>query len=302
MGNFKHAIWMAALLLTACASTREAPRAACDRACMGAILNQYLAAVVSHDPASAGLADNARTTENGYEVAPGAGMWTTATALGGVQRRYLDPVSGQAVYFGLIEEAGGPAIVSLRIKVVGRKISEVEWVIGRKGDALYSPAGLIAEPPGEGVQPPQAVSREEMAAAANSYFDGLQGHDGNLVRHVVGCVRLENGTRVTGRAAPAVPGNTAVEFGAGDCASGLDRMTQINAVVQRRFPVVDEEAGVVVGTAMFLRPPGGALRRDGTPWPRLLLTEIFVLDRGQIKSIYAAMHYMSPDAPETTGW
>lgn len=287
-------------LLAGCATPRDS--GACDRTCLRSTLDAYLTAVATHDPAKAPLAASPRSTENGYVVATGEGVWKSVTGLGSVQRRYIDPVSGQAVFFGLVEETGGPAIVSLRIKVVDRRIIEAEWVIGRKGDALYSPAGLTAEPPPEGVQPPQGVSRDDMAAAANSYFEGLQGHDGVLVRHVVGCVRLENGTRVTGRAAPAAPGNSAVEFGTGDCASGLDRMTQINAVVQRRFPVVDEEAGVVVGTAMFLRPPGGALRRDGTPWPRLLLTEIFVLDRGQIKGIYAAMHYMPPDAPETTGW
>ncbi|MFO1013683.1 MAG: hypothetical protein U1E50_07960 [Caulobacteraceae bacterium] len=299
---YRAVLIVVALSLAACASTPV--NSGCDRTCLASTLDAYLTAVATHDPEKAPLAGAVRSTENGYDVAIGAGVWTTVTGLGAVQRRYLDPVSGQAVYFGLVEETGGPAIVSLRIKVVDRRITEAEWVIGRKGDALYSPAGLIAEPPA--VSPPlglrERISRVDMAAAANSYFDGLQGHDGNLVRHVDGCVRLENGTRVTGRAAPAAAGNTAVEFGASDCASGLDRMTQINAVVLRRFPVVDEEAGVVVGTAMFLRPPGGALRRDGTPWPRLLLSEIFVLDRGQIKAIYAAMHYMTPEAPERTGW
>ena len=140
-------------------------------------------------------------------VATGAGMWTSATGLGTVQRRYLDPVSGQAVYFGLVNEAAGPAVVSLRIKVEDRRIVEAEWVIGRKGDALYSPGGLTAEPPRDAVRAPGAAfGREAMIMAAISYFDGLQGHDGNLVQNNAGCVRLENGTRVTGRAAPAAPG------------------------------------------------------------------------------------------------
>ena len=30
---------------------------------------------------------------------PGEGLWKSASALGKVQRRYLDPVTGQAAYF-----------------------------------------------------------------------------------------------------------------------------------------------------------------------------------------------------------
>jgi len=37
-----------------------------------------------------------RQTENAIVVRTGTGVWKTATALGKIQRRYLDPVSGQA--------------------------------------------------------------------------------------------------------------------------------------------------------------------------------------------------------------
>ena len=69
----------------------------------------------------------------------------------------------------------------------------------------------------------------------------------------------------------------------------------------RRYPVVDEEAGVVLGMVVFNRPPG-AKRQDGSAYPRNLLTEIFVIEKGRIKGIYAAMHYMTPDNPDAPGW
>ena len=47
---------------------------------------------------------------------------------------------------------------------------------------------------------------------------------------------------------------------------------------------------------------GGAKRGDGTPFPRNLLTEIFVVENGRIRGIYAAMHYMTPDIPDAPGW
>jgi hypothetical protein len=292
--------WAAALagLMLAWAGRADA----CDRACLHAALDRYLAAIIAHDPAAAPLAKTYRETENAAETAPGAGVWASLTALGAVQRRYLDPVSGQAAYFGTVEEGVAAAIVSLRIKVEGRKIAEAEWIVARKGEALLNVAGLAAEPPPETIAPKAGrASRAQLRAAANSYFDGLQGHDGALVLHNPGCVRLENGTRVTGRHAPP-PGSAAVEFDSGDCASNLDRMTQIDAVVHRRFPLIDEEAGVVLGTALFLRPPGGAKRADGSLWPRLLLAEYFRTEGGRISAIYAAMHYLPADAPETTGW
>jgi hypothetical protein len=59
----------------------------------------------------------------------------------------------------------------------------------------------------------------------------------------------------------------------------------ICAVTARRFPVVDEEAGVVLGIVVFQRPPGNGNRRN-------LLTEWFVIGDGKVHGIYAAMHYL----------
>ena len=77
-------------------------------------------------------------------------------------------------------------------------------------------------------------------------------------------------------------------------------MGQIAAVVNRRFPVVDEEAGVVVGMGVFTRPPN-ARRADGTLWPRNLLTEVFAVEDGRIRRIWAAMHYLDDGVP-APGW
>ena len=52
---------------------------------------------------------------------------------------------------------------------------------------------------------------------------------------------------------------------------------------------------------VFNRPPG-AKRGDGTLFPRNLLTELFVVENGRIRGIYAAMHYLSPENPDAPGW
>src|SRR5262245_38641518 len=106
----------------------------CDRACLKTTLDQYLAAVTKHDPSAAPLFIGFRQTENATVVKLGSGVWKSVTALGKVQRRYLDAVSGQAGYFGIVEEGGTPAIVTVRMKVENKKVTEAEWIIARKGD------------------------------------------------------------------------------------------------------------------------------------------------------------------------
>src|SRR5688572_11555255 len=87
----------------------------CDRACLGTMLDQYLDAVVANDTDAAPLALGIRQTENAINVAPGNGVWQSVTGLGEVQRRYFDPVSGQAAYYGSVEEGADAALVTARI-------------------------------------------------------------------------------------------------------------------------------------------------------------------------------------------
>jgi hypothetical protein len=286
--------------LSGCLSTGGA-LATCDRACLSGRLDAYLGALQKHDLSSVGLAPSFRATQNGIGLARGDGHASSLIALGDVQRKYLDPVSGQAAYLGLIKETVGTALVAIRIRIEGNVVVESEEFVARQGDTLFSPDGFEALPP----RIPNALPRSdrrpraEMIAAADSYFEGLATHNSVGIPRVEGCDRLENGTRVTNRPPRTAPvGAAAVEFGATDCASGLERMTQISGVAHRRFPLVDEEAGVVMGIGLFLRPPG----QTGNFAKRNLLTEFFEVTRGKLSGIYAVMHYLDADAPDSTGW
>src|SRR5262249_31988612 len=82
-------------LLAFCGSTPAlAAGANCDRACLRAVLDQYLNAVIKHDPAAAPLMIGFRQTENAIVVRPGTGLWKSMTGLGAMQRRYIDAVTG----------------------------------------------------------------------------------------------------------------------------------------------------------------------------------------------------------------
>lgn len=265
----------------------------CDRPCLKTMLDRYLNAVVQHNPAAASLSAGYRETQNSVVKRPGAGLWQTATALGKLQRRYFDTENGQVGYFGTIEESGGPAITTLRLRVENGKITEAEWFAARKGDAGIGPqAGaqanaafydanyLLEHAPPQRTAGKAGLSRADLIGITNSYFDGLSAHDGMLIVAHPGCVRLENGVSTTQRPAPG--------GGLTDCTSN-GAMANIFAVTARRYPIVDEEAGVVLALGVFERKPGVAMRRN-------MFSEWFYIEQGGIRSVYSSMFYPEQEA------
>jgi hypothetical protein len=264
----------------------------CDRACLRTTLDAYLNAVLKHDPAAAPLMIGFRQTENAIVVRPGTGLWKSMTGLGAMQRRYLDVVTGQAAYFGIIKEGSAQAVVTVRVKVDDRKISEAEWIIARAGEFgpngpngnVFNADSLAANPPPERTVPKaQRLTRESLIAITNSYFDGLTTHDGNIIEHEPGCTRVENGTVMTNR-----PGRNGGPPG-GDCAAGLENFNA-SIVAARRYPIVDEEAQAVLALAVFLRKPGSPVRRN-------MFSEWFFIDNAKIHLVYSAMFYPPPEQP-----
>src|SRR5215469_8011298 len=53
----------------------------CDQACLERIAEQYLAAMVAHDPGKAPIVQGTRYTENGVELTLPDGLWRTADSL-----------------------------------------------------------------------------------------------------------------------------------------------------------------------------------------------------------------------------
>src|SRR5690606_32515677 len=128
------ALRLAGLGLLAALFTPLAQAQDCDRACLDDTLTDYLDALVANDPAQAPLASIYRHTENDIVIPLGQGMWQSVTALGAVQRHYLDPVTQNAVYYGTLEEGSELAIVAIRLHVDNRRITEAEWWVGRQDD------------------------------------------------------------------------------------------------------------------------------------------------------------------------
>ena len=289
------------LLIVAFMTGIASAQTTCDRACLKTTLDQYLNAVVKHDTGAAPLFLGFRQTDNGVVVRPGKGTWQSITALGDIQRKFFDTVSGQAAYLGLIKEGAATDIATLRLRVENRQITEAEWVIARQGangtngtpgGNLFNLAGFIAEPPPERTVPQnQRASRELLLAIANSYFDGLTTHDGSIIMAHEGCTRNENGTHTAGPNPNAAAGGGARggPGGGGDCTSNLTNFN-VALIAARRYPVVDVEQQAVVGMGIFMRKPGTTLMRN-------LLAEWFFVDNNKIRNIWASMFYPTNDLP-----
>lgn len=287
-------------------------QAACDRNCLSSMLDRYLDAVVSNDPSKAPLVIGVRQTVNAINIAPGKGVWETVTGLGKVQRRYFDPVTGQAGYYGTVLEGDATAVVTVRVRVENREITEAEWYVARENDPgmrgprqpggppanLHNPEYLEQYPPPQRVVPRnQRVDRATLLRIADSYFDAITSHDRSVALVHEGCGRAENGTPAPGGAflPPAPRANAAVPpppagaqpgVGSRDCLAGLENF-DLSMVVARRTPLVDEEAQVVLTFGVFIRRPGSTT-------PRLAFSEWFVIDEAKIRTVYTAMFYPPP--------
>lgn len=287
------ALAAAALLHGMPATAADANAAgACDRACLRKTLDGFLSAVFRHDPAGIPLSADYFATENTAPVAKGEGAWKSVTGYGDLQRRYFDPVNETAAFFGILKKDGHDQITSVRIRVAGGKVSEAEWIFGTQGPGGRggaNPAGLLKyPPPPEGKLPPaQRASRFLMITLPNDYFQAVVEHDGSWVPSSTDCIRIENGGGDAFKKQPPPRGQ---------CLDHFERFKGLTKdLALRRFPVVDEEAGVVLGTAIYVRYPDNPAQDN-------LVHEYFVIRNGKISGLWTSMYFLPKGSPVTSGW
>ncbi len=133
--------------------------------------------MVTHDPSEVPVAANARFTENTHTLKLGEGnAWTNATGVQDYRVYIADPGAGQVALYTVMDGKERPAILTLRMKVADRRITEIETVyvgIGQSGlsslDNLKNAASVWNE-----MLPDKRRKREEMIAIADRYFTTLE--------------------------------------------------------------------------------------------------------------------------------
>ena len=61
-------------MLLLCGLAAGQTNSSCNRECLNGFVDQYLDALVKHDPKLVPLTKNVKFTENGQRLAPGAGL------------------------------------------------------------------------------------------------------------------------------------------------------------------------------------------------------------------------------------
>lgn len=184
-------------------TTAMAQSEACDARCLEEIGQQYRAAYRAHDKSAAPFAQDVRYTENNIEMPFPDGTWDTVSTEPGPPVMLSDPSTGNVAIFTTITQDEIEGFLAIRLHVDDeRRIDEVEHIISTKRN-LSSPPTPIGSIDGyrpldlwtEIVPEDERLSRAELAAHANGYFDTLQLNDGEIRGTCFrpDAIRLENG-------------------------------------------------------------------------------------------------------------
>jgi hypothetical protein len=281
----------------------------CNRTCLEDLVNQYLAAVVAHDPKRLPLSANVMYTENDQQMDVGDGFWKTAEGLGNYKHIFADPEFGQVAFMGTMREAGAVLLMSLRLRVELGRISEIESIYYRQGGG--GPSGIATlDKPGykpedmwfKSIPAAQRPTRQEMIAVADGYFTGLQKNDGKGINgtgtypFTNDCHRIENGAPTTNVPRPPNEPPDTINGFAMDCMSQfkLGYYFVVQNIHHRRYPLVDNERGIVWSHAVFDQGTvNEGVLSDGRKYAfkgfnrpsSILITEVFLIENGKIRRV-----------------
>jgi len=273
----------------------------CDRTCLNGFVDQFLAALVARDPTRLPLGREVKYTENGQALRLGDGFWGTASALPTYRIYAADPQAGQAMFMGVMQENGAPAIFCVRLKVELHRITEIEAIISRKeAGSLARPENLVTPNPifAETVPPAERRSRANMIAIANSYFSAIEKGHASFAPFDANCNRIESGVQTTNNTQLATSPDSVLGLG---CADQIKtRNFQPDTLIrERRFAVVDEERGLVFVLGFFdhdatLRSytltDGRTVKQTRTaPWT-WEIAEMFKIQNGKIMRVEALVN------------
>jgi hypothetical protein len=280
----------------------------CDRSCLTDFVDDYLAAMLAFDGmALPGAieplpwAERVGFTENDVGLMLGDGLWGSATAVG-AGFTLADATTGNVLWFGIVEEHGQPAYVALRLGIEGRRIAEVESIIGREGSpAPFAPtAGYTVDPIFSAPLPAaDRLPRARLEALVAGYYSSLQMNDGTVQTAIAeDCRRLSNGF-----ATSHVP-----DSGIQGCRQQLETgwYRYVDRVRALRMPLVDEARGLVVAIAFLdhaarfveYETLDGRARRIPIEYPNShAVLEIFKIVDGaiqRIEGVTAFQPYLMP--------
>jgi hypothetical protein len=265
-----------------------------NRDSLEALMNQFLEALTAHGPANLPLAKNIKYTENAQEIPVGEALWGTASHLPTYNLYICDTETGQAGFFGQMKENGLPVLLSARLKTEKGLVTEIETIVVRQVDGPFTMYEML-QPRAtllETVEKSRRVPRGKMIEISDLYFEGLVRGRGDIIPFDDACNRIENSLQTTNN--PGALPNSTTNLFALNCRDQMDSklFAYINEVNPRRYTVIDEERGLVLGTFMFhqsgIMKSGEKLLSGGRPFTTVI-NELFKIQDGKIRDIEVIM-------------
>ena len=287
-----------ALAAFAAGATPASAQTACDRACLTKVVDGYFAALIANDASALRQAARARITENGAEKKLADTFWDGAQSIA-YRFDIVNTNRGDTGTESVIVNADGSKTMHmLRLKVVGGAITEIETIKANQGqaDRLWDPDRLSSVSPDLQltIREAERDSYYGLIAAAEGYWRAFQTNgtpDYHPAPLMPDARRFENGLQTTGMVRDG-------QFVSAQ--SGFDAGRFVNRNIwDRRYPVVDEERGIVLSIVRFGLKAGAQSQSAATTNDRLV-AEFFSVKRGQIQEIQAVLFNL-PDA-QATGW
>jgi len=236
-------------------------------------MSDFLAAASAGHVSSISLAEHAEVRENSNVIALADTAWKEVKSIKS-KMTFADSVSGNVVSRVGVELADGkPGYISTRLKIApGGAIIDVE-LSSDTSDRVVADYVWKLDPQLEAVLPPeQRMTRMNLEALALRYFNSLSTHIAVKADFEERCNRYHSGQQITN-----VARNTVESGPARTCAGSLEGDPPWGPATQQRFPVIDEERGIVVGITL--------LQTTRPNQSKMYVSEVFKVVDGRIVTI-----------------
>ncbi len=234
------------------AAALAADSSACNRECLHGVMDQYLDALVAHQPGMLKSTPDVKFTENTNRMKLGDGLWQTIGSIGTFRLYIEDPQTRQVAFYGTVKENGATALLGLRLKERSGRVSEVESFVVRQATGVHGSFDNLTTVPAEweeGVPEAERSTREQLRHDANQYFNGIEQGNGKIVPFADECLRIENGAQT----APTIATATRPSMTAG-AQFDTHMFDYIHEITNRRFLLADPQRGLVYAVVMFQHP------------------------------------------------
>jgi hypothetical protein len=295
--------------LGAASAATVAAAVRCDRHCLESLTDRYLAALIAHDPTPLPLGAHVKYTENQQIQPLGSGLWRTAAEMGSYKIYAADIDNQQVAYLGNIRTTVGWSMLVVRLRVQEGLITEVETILpgaaagegtfdlSRGAASLHSARPAFAT----ALLPSERRDRSQLIWSADLHYEGVERGNGDIVPFGENCIKVENGVQLIRNPdfhSPGVSpaGKPVPNFASMSCRDQFNtHIWDTDRITDRRYPVVDEERGVVVAFAMYhqyIKGPCANVVDVGTVCPpvqvdpyTLAVAEAFKVRAGKIEEV-----------------